>query len=530
MRRREFLSAALGAAALSAFGTQIARAADGKTVLRYVPGADPSVLDPILTTSTPTRDHAYLIFDTLISVDDKNVPQPQMAESWSASEDFKTWAITLREGLTFHDGSPVRAKDVVASLNRWAARDNSGKKLWGVLDQIVAVDDRTVRLDLKERFTLVADFLGKASALMPAIMPERLALTNATTPVSELIGSGPYRFVKEEYVPGAQLVYERFEGYKPRADGQPLETSGPKVAHIDRIEWKIIPDGATAFSALMSGEIDWWQRPLPDLLPILKADPSITVTVKETTGMMGILRFNSLVPPFNNPKVRQLVLSAIDQADFMKAVVGDNSELWKAPLGCFPIGTSMASDVGLEKIAARKDFDKIKQELIAAGYKNEPLVMLAATDAIAENALSLVAADLFRKMGFNVDFQAMDWASVAQRRASKALPSEGGWSCFITGAGGDNFISPAVSVIIRGNGEQGWFGWFESQELEALCQSWLVAGSLEERQRIARDIQVVALTEVPFVPLGQYYLPTAYRSKYDVKRSGFPQFYDATVS
>jgi peptide/nickel transport system substrate-binding protein len=309
MRRRRFLAAAASTLALP----HIARA-DPAASLRFVPAADIAAIDPVWTTASQTRDHAMLVYDTLYGLDDTLRPRPQMVEGHVVSADGRTWTLTLRPGLVFHDGARVLARDCVASIRRWGARDGFGQILLAAADEISAADDRTIVLRMKYAFALVPDALAKTSSPC-VIMPERLALTDPFKAVTDPTGSGPYRFLADERVAGAHLGYARFDRYVPRPDGVPQGTSGPKLAHIERVEWLIMPDGATAAAALANGEVDWLRWPLVDLLPRLRKTPNVTVKVIEPTGLIGTLRFNHQQAPFNNPLARRAILPALAQAD-----------------------------------------------------------------------------------------------------------------------------------------------------------------------------------------------------------------------
>ena len=193
-----------------------------------------------------------------------------MAEGAVSEDDGKTWRIVLRPDLLFHDDTRVLARDCVASIRRWGARDGFGQALLAACDEIGAPDDRTIRFRLKYPFPLLPDALAKTPPSICPIMPERLAVTDPYKQVTEMVGSGPYRFKADERVAGSRIVYQRNTKYVPRPNGTPDATAGPKVAHFDRIEWLIIPDAGTVAAAMQNGEIDWWLTPNADLLPLLK--------------------------------------------------------------------------------------------------------------------------------------------------------------------------------------------------------------------------------------------------------------------
>ena len=521
MKRRHFLAGSAASLAAPA----IARAA-AANVLRFVPQADVAVLDPVWTTTYPTRDHAYLVFDTLYGMDSQYAATPQMAAGAVADNDRRRWRIGLREGLRFHDGTPVLARDCVASIRRWGARDAFGQALMAATDEISALDDRTIQFRLKQAFPLLPDALGKAPPAMCAIMPERLALTDPYTQVTEMVGSGPFRFKADERVAGSLLVYQRFDGYVPRGSGKADWTAGPKVAHLDRVEWHIIPDASTAAAALSRGEVDWWLAPDADLLSMLQRDNGLTVRQNDPTGLIGTLRMNHLQPPFDNPALRRAVLGAVSQADFMQAVAGDDRANWRDGVGVFCPGTPLASDAGMAVLTGPRDMARTRAAVAASGYKGERVVVLGAGDIAASKALSDVGQDLLKQMGLNVDYQVSDWGTIVQRRAKTDPVAAGGWSVFHTFWSGLDQFSPAGHVFLRANGRAAAPGWPDSPAMEALRAEWFAAPGLSAQQAVAAKMQVQAFQDVPYIPLGQQLTYTAFRKNVGGVLNGIPVFWN----
>ena len=520
MKRRTLIAA--GAALLAAPRLALSQSS---RVLRVVPQADLAILDPSVTTATVTRNHAFMVFDTLYGLTADGRPVPEMVAGHQVSDDGLTWNLTLRDGLLFHDGEKVLASDCVASLRRWARRDGFAKTLMAATDELSAPDDRTIRFRLRRPFPLLPLALAKTVPIAPFMMPERIIPADPATPIKDVVGSGPFRFLPAERVPGARVVYQRNAAYVPRADGQAGLSCGPKIVNFDRVEWQIIPDAATALAAIQRGEVDWWERPLPDLLPVARKDPGLKVEITNRSGTIAFLQFNHLHPPFNNVEIRRLVLSAIDQAEFTQAIGGSDPSLHGGKVGIFLPGSPMASEAGIEALAARKDFDALKRELAAAGYKGEKVVMLVGTDSVVNNAASEVAADLLRKMGFNVDYVAMDWGTVVQRRSNQKPPDQGGWNLFAVSADGDFFADQTVSPPIRANGKDAWYGWPDSPQLEALYKDWYLAKDEGARQGIARDMQLQTWKDVPYVNVAQVFLPTVYRKDISGVLPGFIKFW-----
>jgi peptide/nickel transport system substrate-binding protein len=521
MNRRQFLAASAASLAMPA----IARA-QSERVLTFVPQADLSVLDPIWTTTYQTRDHAFLVFDTLFGIDASYTARPQMLESFGAEEDGKRWTLTLRPGLKFHDGAPVLAHDCVASIKRWGARDSYGQALMAATDEIAPADDKTIVFRMKRAFPLLPDALGKTPPNICAIMPERLAATDPNQQVAEMVGSGPFRYKADERVPGSRAVWERFADYAPRTEGEPSGTAGPKIAHFDRIEWRIIPDAGTVAAALQKGELDWWLTPGADLLPVLRKTPTLKVESVDPAGFIATLRFNHLNPPFTNAALRRAILGAVNQSDYMVAMVGADTRLWKEGCGYFCPGTPMASDAGMKALTSPRDLETAKRAIAAAGYQGERLVVLAPTDIASAKALADITTDTLKQLGMNVDYQAMDWATLVQRRAKREPTEQGGWSVYHTSWSGIDHMNPVAHAFLRGNGKDATVGWPNSPKLEALRAQWLEAPDLAAQKRIAAEMQLQAFEDVPYIPLGQYFVPTAHQANLSGILSGNPVFWN----
>jgi len=266
--------------------------AQSPKVLKFIPQADLRSIDPIWTTAYITRNHGYMVYDTLFAMDKDLVPQPQMVDKYEVSADKLKYTFTLRDGLKWHDGAPVKAADCIASLKRWEKRDPQGQKLEGFTASMDAVNDKTFTITLKEPFALVLDSLAKLSSNTPFMMPERIANTDAFQQITDAIGSGPFKFVKDEWVPGNKAVYVKNTDYVPRKEA-PSFAAGGKVVKVDRVEWLYVPDASTASAALAAGEVDFYEQPPVDLLPVLEKNKDIVVANIDPQGSQGVLRFNS---------------------------------------------------------------------------------------------------------------------------------------------------------------------------------------------------------------------------------------------
>ena len=507
MKRRNLLA---GAAAAAAVPSSFAIAQNNRArTLRFVPQANLTLLDPIFTSALVTTNHGWAIYDTLFGVDNRQQLRPQMAEGYTLSDDGRTYLIRLRDGLKFHNGEPVRAQDCAPSLKRWAARETIGQTVAKFVEDWGVQDDRTIRIRMTQKLPILIDAIGKGGASFPFIMPEHIANTDPFKQVTETIGSGPLKFVRSEFVPGASVVYERNADYVPRSE--PAEWSaGGKVMHFDRVEWKIIPDSATASAALQSGEIDWYEQVQPDLVPLLRKDPNIVIGSANPSGFNGILRFNHLQPPFNNPAIRRAVQMAVSQTDYMIAVVGDDPASYGTCKAVLPCGTSYGREIGAAAMPG--DLERARAALKAAGYNNEKVVVLNPTDFVTLAPMGNVTYDLLRKLGMNVEIVQTDWGTVIQRRTSKEPPERGGWSILHTWAPSVFVDDPIKQWFARGLGEAGWFGWYKDDAIEAIARDWLLAQTRAEQDAAADAFQRRAFENVPFVPIGQFQIRSAYRA------------------
>ena len=508
MDRRTFLATATAAAGLAA--PRLAGAASAGTV-RFIPQTGLSNLDPIWTTIDVVRNASLLIWDTLYGVDHTLASRPQMVEGHEASADGLTWTMTLRPGLRFHDGAPVLARDAVASVRRWMKRDLMGQRIEARLEALEALDDRRFRFRLRQPFPKLIYALGKVGTPVCFIMPERIAATDAFTPIKEYVGSGPFVFRADQWVSGSSAVFERFPGYVPRSEPSDWLSGGKRIL-FDRLEWQVIPDGSTASAALQNGEVDWWENPLPDLVPLLRRNPDIKVSISDPLGNIGVFRFNHLHPPFNDRRARRALMMATDQADFMQAVAGGDTALWKRVAGYFPPGTPLFTEQGGEVLKGPRDLEGAKALLREAGYNGERIVLMGATDQPPAKAQADVTADMLQRLGMNVDYQVMDWGTMTARRASMKPPAEGGWHIFHTWAAGVGSSSPATYPHIYCTGKAAWFGWPTDDQVQADIAAWYEADGPAAEQAAAAKLNASLVAEAPFIPTGFFLNLQATRS------------------
>jgi peptide/nickel transport system substrate-binding protein len=478
--------------------------------LRVIAQADLRILDPIWTTATITSNYGYMVYDTLFALDSHFRPQPQMIDRWTVDHDQLTYTFTLRNGLKFSDGQPVRSRDCIASLERWSKRDALGQSLAADIVQYRVVDDQSFSIILKKPFPLLLDALAKPDSNVPFIMPQRVAETSPDEQIKDTTGSGPFIFVKDEWQPGHETVFVKNPQYEPRKE-PPSWAAGGKFVRVDRVVWLYIPDPATAMAAFTAGEADWWENPPPDFYQLLARDPKVTLAQSSPLDTAGILRFNELQPPFNNVKMRQALLYATDQAEYMAAVAGD-PKYWHTCYSFYACGGPMASNAGAEALMGPRDFAKAKDLIKEAGYHGEKVVLLDPTDFFVLHALALVTNSMLRRLGINVEVQAMDWGTLVSRRALRAPIDQGGWNIFLTMFPGFAILDPGVDAPLRANGADAWFGWPSDPIIEKLRDEWLGAPDESQRKILAADLQREAFKSVPYIPLGEFSARTAFHN------------------
>jgi len=494
---------------LAVLGLATASPAASETVLRAVMHSDLKIIDPIWTTALISAHHGYLVYDTLFSLDEKLVVRPQMVDKWEVSTDKLTYTFTLRDGLEWHDGTPVTGEDCVASIKRWAARDSTGQTLMSFVAELTAPDSKTIRMVLKEPFGLVIESLGKTGGNVAFMMPKRVADTDPNKQITDAMGSGPFIFKKDEWKAGEKAVYVRNPKYKPRNE-PPSGFAGGKVAKVDRVEWIWIADTQTQVNALLNGEVDLIEAMPYDLLPLVEKAKGIKVQVIDKAGRQYVMRFNTLLKPFDNAKVRQAAVYALKQKPFLEANVGD-ARFYRECKSLFPCGLPLESSKGWED-RLNGDTATARKLLAEAGYDGTPIVMLHQTDLVNHSSLAPVAKPQLEAAGFKVDMQSMDWQTLVARRTKKEPASQGGWHLFFTSSGALSIPDPVSHFFLNASCDKSMFGWPCDPEIEKLRAAYARETDDDKRREIAQQSQMRALEYPTYVQLGQFTVPTALRA------------------
>ena len=530
LSRRQVLGGAAATVATIALDVPAIHAKKSAGTIRFVAQADLKVLDPVWTTGYITRNHGYLVYDTLFGTDERQQVKPQMVDHSTVSADGMkyTFTFTLRDGLRWHDGQPVRSEDCVESLKRWGKRDRFGGLLMAHTGKIASVDRKTFTLELAERFGPVLDALGKPSSNVPFMMPARIAATAPDKQIKEIVGSGPFKFVRDEWQPGHQAVYVRNPDYVPRNEAASGSTGGKK-AYLDKVIWRYMPDPDEASAALAGGEVDWWEAPPLGFLPKIEQNPALRTLLLDPLGTQGWLQPNHLHPPFNNKKAREALLHMMDQVTYLYLALGQSKYYHPCP-AIFPCNSPYATTVGAEPLI-KHDLARARQLVKESGYDGRPVVVIHVTDFPFLDKAALVTRQRLETIGFNVDLKVMDWSTSLVVRARREAPSDGGWNIIHTWWRADDVISPAVHFGVSGAGPDAWFGWPNIPQLPKLTTDWLRTTDQTKRKQLAADIQRVALGEVAYVPWGEWLWPTAFRHNVQgVLKFTAPLFWNVVVT
>jgi peptide/nickel transport system substrate-binding protein len=510
MKRRTFgaLTAGTIAAASAGAASTKAQAADGK-VLKFVQNGNMTILDPIWTTAYVTRTHGYFIYDTLFSMDANNEVKPQMVDKYEVSADKVLWTFTLRDGLEWHDGTPVTSEDCIPSIQRWGKRDPMGQKLMDFVAEFKAVDAKTFTMKLKEPYGLVLESLGKPSSNVPFMMPKKVAETDAFKQIDSQMGSGPFIYVNAESKPGEKHVYVKNAKYKPRAEA-PSGLSGGKVVKVDRVEIIEMPDPQQQVNAIIAGEIDLIEQPPHDLIPIMKKEKSLQMIDWNPLGQQFIFRMNHVVPPFNNPKIRQAALLCIEQEEYLKATVGE-PQYYKVSSAAFIGGTPNAFDAP-DGLFVKPNYEKAKALLKEAGYDGTPIVLMQSTTLPVLTNMAPVTKSLLEKGGFKVDMQSMDWQTVVTRRTKKEPANQGGWNLFHTFTVAADILNPISNTYMVAQGDKSWFGWPTDPVIEKLRDDYAKETDPAKAKKLAEAVQNRAIETAQYGWVGQWYGPGAART------------------
>ena len=518
--RGAFAAALLAIAALI---VGLARAQPQERPVRLVLNVGLQVLDPAIAPAYVTRNFAYMVFDTLVAMDSKGEYRPQMLESWRVTEDGLNWTFALRPGLEFSDGAPVTAEDCIASLRRWGIRDALGGRLMAATREMRVVDATTFVLELSRPFGSVIEALGKPSVRVPFIMPARIAAgPSPNTPVSEIVGSGPFLFLKDEWIPGERAAFVPNPRYRPRdepADG----LAGGKVPRAGRVEFITMADPGLRAAAIQRGEVDYLEYAPTDFITSFQRDRNLIIAgARGSAEIISAVSMNHLQPPFDNVLMRRAVQQVMDRAEIVAAVGVPDGLTHPNCLTLYGCGTFYASDEGTG-IVRELSLDRARALLREAGYRNERIVYMHPADSALINPMGLVIVDRLKRAGFNIDVQTADWSSLAQRWIRNAPVGQGGWNMMPIIFTGFDLANPVGNAGLGSNCANVQPYAFCNQDLQKALQRFEAEQDPERRCVIAGEIQRISYENALMPTGGQFASPAVWRAELKgVIDFGFP--------
>lgn len=466
------------------------KAADPKFggTLRVALAGEPPTIDGHWTTTGIVFTITCHYLESLFTLGDKYNVIPMLAESYKIGEGGKVYTIKLREGVLFHNGKEMTSADVVASINRWGKIATVGKRLFSQVESFKAVDKYTVELRLKGPSGIVLSALANINQI-PGIYPKEVIDEAGDGQVKQFIGTGPFKFV--ERIPDRHIKFVRFDKYVPRKEAQ-TGFGGKKIAYVDELLFLPVPDVATRIAGMESGDYDFADWIAPDAYKRLKANPRLdTIIVKPKEYIVGVL--NKKMGPFTNKKLRQAALAALDMEAVMKGAMGqeefyrlDNSLMFKEQVWW--------TDIGKEQYN-QKNKEKATQLLKESGYKGEPIRWMCSMAFDWMYKSSLVAKQQLEDVGFKIDLQVLDWATVVQRRNDPTM-----YDAFVTGMA--LFGDPTFVLVLSCD----WAGWTCIPSIDSLMDKLAQETRFEKRFEIWKEIQKIFWDEVPVFRFGDMFI------------------------
>jgi peptide/nickel transport system substrate-binding protein len=456
-------------------------------VLKVAMSAEPGSLDPHWSTSAITYNIMLHVFETLYTFDRDWSPIPHLAAGHTVSEGGRQHTITLRKAVRFHTGKELTAADVVASLNRWGRMHTVGKTLWKSVEAVDAKGLYEVVIHLKEPSGVLLSALAQSSAV---IYPKEVIDTTGDGQLKQFIGTGPFRFV--EHKPDRHVRLARFKDYAARSD-PPNGRGGNRIAYLDEILFIPVPDIAVRRAGVESGTYHYSENIKQDqydrLLTMRSVEPRrgspsswATAVLNHKQGLM------------TNKKLRQALQAALDMEPIMAAAVG-HPLFYRLDPGLSPPELVLWHSTAGGAAYDQKDKEKARRLLKEAGYAGQAVRWMTAREYEEHYKPALVAKQQLEEVGFSIDLQVLDWATLVQRRNKPEL-----FDVFSTAVPG-LFLDPALHFMIQCN----WPGWWCLEEKDRLLGDLARETDLRKRKAIIDRIQVLFYEDVGRIKFGDLF-------------------------
>jgi peptide/nickel transport system substrate-binding protein len=481
--------------------------------LKFATIGEPPNLDIMAVPADLVSMIAQHIFEQLFAFDAKYEVKPMLAQSVSVSPDGKTYTIPLRQGVKFHNGQEMTSADVLASLNRWTKVSSRGKIAAQSIESITASDGRTVVLKLKAPFAPLLSFLAFQNTAA-AIYPQAIVDKFGEKMISEYVGTGPYKF--EDWKPDFRIRLVRFPDYAARADAA-SGFAGKKVAYLDALEFYPVTEVGSRVAGVESGDYQYAMNANKEAYPRLAKNSSLKALII-SPGQWGWLIFNKKQGPMANETLRQAALAALDMEPILRAAYG-LPEFYQMEPSYYPKGTAWYSTAGA-KLYSQKNTAAAKALLAKAGYKGEPIRLVTTKEYEYMYNIALTAAEQWKAVGFNIDLQVFDWATVLDRRGKPEM-----YEVFVTGHA---FVpDPSLITILSAQ----YPGWWDSPEKNALVAKLNATPQQTTRKQVWDQLQELIYTQVPVIRIGHeqlFHLATA--KLVGMWTSPWPNFWNVGLS
>jgi len=479
--------AVLAAVTLVAIAPIAAQTARKGGVLRVGMIGEPPTLDAHATTATITREITVNMYEGLYALDAKLQPVPLLAEGHDVADAGKRYTIRLRKDVKFHNGKPLTSADVVASLKRWGAIAGTGKATFKVVEAIEAKGPNAIEIRLKEPSGSLLTVLASVDNAA-FVYPKDVVDATGDGQLKEFVGTGPFKFV--EHKPDRHVKLARFDGYAARSE-PPSGLSGRRTAWVDEILFLPVPDYATRQAGMVTGEYDYIQQVKPDQYDRLKASPGVETLVIKPYGWATIA-FNLKQGVMTNLKLRQAVQAALDVEPMILAGVG-HKDFYRVDPGIFFQELPWHSRASAA-LYNQRDKEKAKRLMKEAGYAGQPIRWIVTTEYEHHYKPAVVGKSQLEDVGFKIDLQVSDWATVVQRRNKPEL-----WDAFSTAF---VFVPvPATSAQVLCD----WPGWWCNPEKDALLQAMGRELDFKKRYAMWEKVQTIFYTEAPRIKIGDYF-------------------------
>jgi peptide/nickel transport system substrate-binding protein len=456
-------------------------------VLRVGMIGEPPTLDAHATTAVITREIGINVFEGLYALDGKFQPVPLLAEGHEILDGGRRYVVRLRRDVKFHNGKPLTAADVVASLKRWGAMATTGKAMFKTVESVEARGPQAVEIRLKEPSGTLLTVLAQVDSAA-VIYPKDVLDATGEGPLKELVGTGPFRFV--EHKPDRHIKLARFDGYAARAEA-PSGLAGRRSAYVDEILFMPVPDYATRQAGMVTGEYDYIQQVKPDQIDRLRAAPGVEPVVVKPYGWVTIV-FNLKQGLMTDVRVRRAAQAALDVEPMLLAGLG-HKDFYRIDPGLFFREMPWHSTAGAA-LYNQRDKDRARRLLKEAGYAGQPIRWIVTTEYEHHYKPAVVAKSQLEEVGFKVDLQVADWATVVQRRNKPEL-----WDAFSTA-----FVfvpEPASSAQVLCD----WPGWWCTPEKDQLLQAMNREPDFKKRHALWEKVQTMFYAEAPRLKIGDYF-------------------------